>query len=163
MKIIEIFNGNRFMIPQNKEELNKNIIDLQQKIFDEKTNLKKIETTIKEIFKNKLGEDGVPGKYDFYILYFIQEKLIYENLNKCKLQNDNLIGEIWVPDNKFSLLNSTLNKISLKENNSYRQYKEHLCVSYVPPTNAVYYNTFYYLCRVLRNIKKYSNTNHAYK
>ena len=118
MKIIEIFNGNRFMIPQNKEELNKNIIDLQQKIFDEKTNLKKIETAIKEIFKNKLGEDGVPGKYDFYILYFIQEKLIYENLNKCKLQNDNLIGEIWVPDNKFSLLNSTLNKISLKENNS---------------------------------------------
>ena len=86
MKVIEIFNGNRFMIPPNKEELNKNIIDLQQKIFDEKTNLKKIETAIKEIFKNKLGEDGVPGKYDFYKLFFIQEKLIYENLNKCKLQ-----------------------------------------------------------------------------
>ena len=118
MNIIEIFNANRFMIPQNKEDLNKNIIDLQHKIFDEKTNLIKIETSIKELFKNKLGEDGVPGKYDLYKLYLIQEKLIYENLNKCKLQNNNLIGEIWVPNNKFNLLNSTLNKIQLKDNNA---------------------------------------------
>ena len=118
MNIIEIFNANRFMIPQNKEDLNKNIIDLQHKIFDEKTNLIKIETSIKELFKNKLGEDGVPGKYDLYKLYLIQEKLIYENLNKCKLQNNNLIGEIWVSNNKFNLLNSTLNKILLKDNNT---------------------------------------------
>ena len=118
MNIIEIFNANRFMIPQNKEDLNKNIIDLQHKIFDEKTNLIKIETSIKELFKNKLGEDGVPGKYDLYKLYLIQEKLIYENLNKCKLQNNNLIGEIWVSNNKFNLLNSTLNKIQLKDNNA---------------------------------------------
>ena len=117
MNIIRIFDANRFIIPQNKEDLNKNINDLQQKIFDEKTNLKKIEISIKELFKNKLGEDGVPGKIDLYKLYFIQEKIIYENLNKCKLQNNNLIGEIWVPNNKFNLLNSTLNKISLKDNN----------------------------------------------
>ena len=116
MNICEIFDSNRFIIPQSKEELDKNIINLQQKIFDEKTNLKKIETSIKEIFKNKIGEDGVPGKYNLYKLYFIQEKIIYENLHKCKLQNDNLIGEIWVPNNKFDILKTTLNKIS-KDNN----------------------------------------------
>ena len=118
MNICEIFNANRFMIPQNKEELNKSIISLQQKIFDEKTNLKKVEISIKELFKNKLGEDGVPGKYDLYKFYFIQEKMIYENLNKCKKQNDFLDGEIWIPNNKYDLLNTTLNKISINNENN---------------------------------------------
>ena len=107
--ICEIFDANRFIIPKNKDDLVKNIIILQQEIFDKKTSLKNVEKNIIEFFKEKIGEDGVPGKYDKYKIYFKQEKLIYENLNKCILQNDYLDGEIWIPLNKLKQIESILN------------------------------------------------------
>ena len=117
INICEIFDADRFIIPQSKKELNKNIIKLQQDIFDKKTHLKIVETSIKDFFNNKIGEDGVPGKYHMNKLYFTQEKLIFENLNKCKLINGFLYGEIWIPIDNYDILQNTLNKIALNNEN----------------------------------------------
>ena len=119
INICDIFNANRFIFPLNKEELSKNIAELQQNIFDKKTSLKKVETEIKDFCKSKIGEDGVPGKYDMYKLYFIQERLIFENLNKCKIRKDYFDGEIWIPIDKLDILQNIINKNELNYKNNF--------------------------------------------
>lgn len=113
IKICEIFDANRFVIPP-KEKLSEEIIYLQHEIFDKKTFLKTIETSIKDFFKDKIGENGVPGKYDLYKLYLLQEKLIFTNLNKCKLRDNFLDGEVWIPQEKYQLIKEALLNITKK-------------------------------------------------
>ena len=116
LNICDIFGANTFTIPK-KERIPKEIFNLQQEIFDKKTYLKSIETSIKDFFKDKIGENGIPGKYDLYKLYFLQEKLLFINLNKCKLIGNFLDGEVWIPQDKYSLVQNTLLKITKKNPN----------------------------------------------
>ena len=115
LNICDIFGASRFRIPK-KEILVKEISKLQQEIFDKKTYLKSVETSIKDFFKDKIGENGVPGKYDMYKLYFLQEKLLFKNLNKCKLIGNFLDGEIWIPQEKLLTVQKTLLKIIQNDN-----------------------------------------------
>ena len=114
LNICDIFDANRFVIPP-KEKILKEKFQLQQEIFDKKTFLKTIETSIKDFFKDKIGEDGIPGKYDMYKLYLLQEKLLFINLNKCKLRGNFLDGEVWIPQEKYSLIEETLLNITKKD------------------------------------------------
>jgi len=114
LNICDIFDANRFIIPP-KEKILKEKFQLQQEIFDKKTFLKTIETSIKDFFKDKIGEDGIPGKYDMYKLYLLQEKLLFINLNKCKLRGNFLDGEVWIPQEKYSLIEETLLNITKKD------------------------------------------------
>ena len=116
INICELFGANRFIIPP-KEKLKKELFNLQQEIFDKKTFLKSIETSIKDFFKDKIGENGIPGKYDMYKLYLLQEKLLLINLNKCKLRDNFLDGEVWIPEEKYSLIQETLSNITKKDPN----------------------------------------------
>lgn len=43
------------------------------------------------------------GKYEMHRLYFKKEKMIYSNLNKCLLHDNFLDGEVWIPEEKFSV------------------------------------------------------------
>ena len=52
-----------------------------------------------------------------YKLYFLQEKLLFSNLNKCKLHKDLLDGEVWIPEEKLELVQEAINKISSKNPN----------------------------------------------
>ena len=114
LNICDIFDANRLIIPPI-EKILKEKFQLQQEIFDKKTFLKTIETSIKDFFKDKIGEDGIPGKYDMYKLYLLQEKLLFINLNKCKLRGNFLDGEVWIPQEKYSLLEETLLNITKKD------------------------------------------------
>ena len=87
-----MFNASRFEIPK-REEIAKAIIDIQQEIYDKKTFLKTAETSIRDFIRDKIGIDGFPAKYDLYRLFFLQEKMIFTNLNKCKLHGNFIDGE----------------------------------------------------------------------
>ena len=116
LSICDLFGASRFAIPQ-RDRLPREIFNLQQEIFDKKTYLKSVETSIKEFFKDKIGENGIPGKYHLYKLYFLQEKLLFITLNKCKLIGDFLDGEVWIPEEKYPLVQETLLKITKKDQN----------------------------------------------
>ena len=114
INICDIFGASRFNIPQ-KEQLKKEIKNLQNEIFDKTTYLRTIETSIKDFFKDKIGENGIPGKYDMFKLYFLQEKLLFINLNKCKLIGNFLDGEVWIPQEKLTKVQNALLNITKKD------------------------------------------------
>ena len=116
IQICDIFGASRFTIPK-REDLQNEINNIQQEIYEKKEYLKTVETSIKEFFKDKIGENELPGKYDMYKLYFLQEKLLFGNLNKCKLHKDLLDGEVWIPEEKLELVQEAINKISSKNPN----------------------------------------------
>ena len=116
IQICDIFGASRFTIPK-REDLQNEINSVQQEIYEKKEYLKTVETSIKDFFKDKIGENEFPGKYDMYKLYFLQEKLLFTNLNKCKLHKDLLDGEVWIPEEKLNLVQEALNKISSRNPN----------------------------------------------
>ena len=116
IQICDIFGASRFTIPK-RDDLQNEINNIQQEIYEKKEYLKTVETSIKEFFKDKIGENELPGKYDMYKLYFLQEKLLFSNLNKCRLHKDLLDGEVWIPEDKLGLVQEAINKISSRNPN----------------------------------------------
>ncbi len=116
IQICDIFGASRFTIPR-REDLASAINNVQQEIYDKKNYLKTVETSIKDFFKDKIGENNIPGRYDMYKLYFLQEKLLFSNLNKCKLRGNFIDGEVWIPEEKYQLVQDSLLKITSKDPN----------------------------------------------
>ena len=114
IQICDIFGASRFTIPK-REDLASEINNVQQEIYDKKNYLKTVETSIKDFFKDKIGENNQPGRYDMYKLYFLQEKLLFSNLNKCKLRGNFIDGEVWIPKEKYQLVQDSLLKITSKD------------------------------------------------
>ena len=116
IQICDIFGASRFTIPK-REDLPSAINNVQQEIYDKKNYLKTAETSIKDFFKDKIGENNMPGRYDMYKLYFLQEKLLFSNLNKCKLRGNFIDGEVWIPEEKYQIVQDSLLKITSKDPN----------------------------------------------
>ncbi len=116
IQICDIFGASRFTIPK-REDLASEINNVQQDIYDKKNYLKTVETSIKDFFKDKIGENNQPGRYDMYKLYFLQEKLLFSNLNKCKLRGNFIDGEVWIPQEKYQLVQDSLLRITSKDPN----------------------------------------------
>ena len=114
IQICDIFGASRFTIPK-REDLASEINNVQQEIYDKKNYLKTVETSIRDFFKDKIGENNQPGRYDMYKLYFLQEKLLFSNLNKCKLRGNFIDGEVWIPEEKYQLVQDSLLKITSKD------------------------------------------------
>ena len=116
LNICDLFGASRFTIPK-REDLASSINNIQQEIYDKKNYLKTVETSIKDFFKDKIGENNLPGRYDMHKLYFLQEKLLFSNLNKCKLRGNFIDGEVWIPEEKYQLVQDSLLKITSKDPN----------------------------------------------
>ena len=114
LNICDMFNSSRFTIPK-REEINSAINAIQHEIYEKKTFLKTAETSIKDFIKDKIGSNGVPGKYDKYRLFFLQEKLVFSNLSKCKNIGNFIDGEVWIPEEKFKDIQNSLLKITEKD------------------------------------------------
>ena len=115
-QICDIFSASIFTIPK-REDLPSAINNVQQEIYDKKNYLKTAETSIKDFFRDKIGENNMPGRYDMYKLYFLQEKLLFSNLNKCKLRGNFIDGEVWIPEEKYQIVQDSLLKITSKDPN----------------------------------------------
>ena len=72
-----------FDIPP-KEEILKKIKEIQHDINERKKTLNEGKNAIMDFIGLKAGVDGEPAKYELYRLYYLQQKLIFTNLNKCK-------------------------------------------------------------------------------
>jgi len=117
LKVCEIFQASRFNIPRNSEiieELNK----IESDVSDKKNLLLNIEKNINDIIVGSSSFENKPNiKYNMYKLYYLQEKLIYSTLNKCKLLGNFLDGEVWIPTKKLHEVETLLNNVGKKSEN----------------------------------------------
>lgn len=117
LKVCDIFGASRFNIPR-REEIQSQINQLQNEIYEKKTFLKQAETSIKDFLKDKIGfqhnHDIQYSKYDMYRIYFKKEKLIFTNLNKCILRGNFIDGEVWVPVDKVKEVAEALKNVGSK-------------------------------------------------
>ena len=90
---------------------------MQRDIYEKQDYLKSAKASIQTFFMDKIGENENPGKYDMYKLYFLQEKLVFMNLNKCKNKGQLIDGEVWIPLEKLKLVEETINNIAEKNPN----------------------------------------------
>ena len=111
LSVCDLFGASRFTIP-SREEIPKEINALQKEICDKKDFLKSAETAIRDFIKDKIGAEGVPAKYEMYRLFFLEQKMIFTNLNKCKLRGNFIDGEVWIPQEKFQEVQNQLLKIT---------------------------------------------------
>jgi hypothetical protein len=44
-----------------------------------------------------------PAQYELYRNFFKKERLIYHNLNKCRVHDNFIDGEVWIPEEKFKV------------------------------------------------------------
>lgn len=115
LSVCDLFGASRFTIPK-REDIPNEINALQKEICDKKDFLKSAETTIRDFIKDKIGSEGVPAKYEMYRLFFFEQKLIFTNLNKCKLRGNFIDGEVWIPQEKFQEVQNQLLKITESDN-----------------------------------------------
>lgn len=115
LSVCDLFGASRFTIPK-REDIPNEINALQKEICDKKDFLKSAETTIRDFIKDKIGSEGVPAKYEMYRLFFLEQKLIFTNLNKCKLRGNFIDGEVWIPQEKFQEVQNQLLKITESDN-----------------------------------------------
>jgi V-type H+-transporting ATPase subunit a len=82
-------------------------MDLNTEIEDKTKTLKETQNTILDIISSKIGEDDEQlqhPNYTLYKYYFKKEKLIYLNLNKCKVRDNVIDGDVWIPEEKYQEL-----------------------------------------------------------
>ena len=117
LKVCEIFQASRFNVPRNNE-INNELNKLENDISDKKTLLLNIEKNINDIIVGNSYFENKPNiRYNMYKLYYLQEKLIYSTLNKCKLLGNFLDGEVWIPTKKLPEVHNILNNIGKKSEN----------------------------------------------
>jgi V-type H+-transporting ATPase subunit a len=69
-----------------------------------------------------------------YRLYFKKERLIYSNLNKCQIEGSFLVGEVWIPAERYPLIEATIRRVSnIDDNRLATQFTDQIG-SGVPPT-----------------------------
>ncbi len=69
---------------------------------------------ILDFISAKIGEgdeDLNYSNYTLYKFYYMKEKLLYTNLNKCKVRENFIDGEVWIPEEKLNLVVEKLQQI----------------------------------------------------
>ena len=111
LKVCEVFQASRYPVPKNSEVRNA-IKQIEQELLDKKNILVTLEKNLQDfcIISNSLGEKR-GYKYSLYKLYFDQEKMIYNTLNKCIIRDTFVDGQVWIPANSVSEITNLLQNI----------------------------------------------------
>ena len=116
---IEIFNYESYRI-KNIFKIQKDLDYINAEISEQKSIVINSEKSLKMMIKEKTSPIVVNGKnykclYSLYRTFCKREKYIYKNLNKCKELNNFYIGDIWIPQIHFNILNKKIKDL-VKEN-----------------------------------------------
>ena len=117
LKICEIFQASRFPVPANSQ-INDVINNVNQEVSDKKNLLISIEKNLLALINttNSLkGKNGI--KYSLYRLFFEEQKLVYETLNKCIVRDNFIDGRVWIPQSKLNLVALTLKNLYKDQEN----------------------------------------------
>lgn len=117
LNICDMLGASKYEIPSSLAEMTKSISELNSEINDKRSVLHVCEEQIHKFISDKIGVDGVPAKYEMYRLYFLQQRFIFINLNKCKMIGNFIDGEVWIPEDKINEVEEEVLKIGKDDPN----------------------------------------------
>ncbi len=101
-----MFGASQFKIPQS-HELKQKLEDLNTEIEDKTKTLKETQSLIVDFLSSKVGDEDSNLHHPnctLYKYFFKKEKLIYTNLNKCRMMETFIDGDVWIPSDKFQMI-----------------------------------------------------------
>ena len=111
LKVCEIFQASRYPVPKNSEITNE-IKKIEEEIQLKKNLMASIEKSLIDFCTTRNTYENRRGyKYSLYKLFFEQEKMIYSALNKCKVRDTFVDGQIWIPKKELSKVNAILQNL----------------------------------------------------
>ena len=133
LKVCEVFQASRYPVPKNSEITNE-IKKIEEEIKLKKNLMVSIERTLQDFCNTRnLYENKKGYKYSLYKLFFEQEKMIYTALNKCKVRDTFVDGQIWIPKKEVPQVNSILqNLFTQSEESQNRQNKTSAYLEDIP-------------------------------
>ena len=166
LKACEIFQASRFPIPRN-EMIKEDINSLIKEINDKKNMIITLERNLNVLMVEASKYKGNLGlKYSLYRLFFEQQRLIYTNLGKCILRENFIDGQVWIPKNKVTEVQNTLNTLFDGQENKVTAHLEDIQfqINIKPPT-LINTNEFTYIPQLIVNtygIPRYREINPGY-
>lgn len=112
-----MFGASRFQIPE-PSKINDEITELQEGIKEQRSYLRNTEAQIRSFIKDVIYLDNEPTKFELYKLYFRKEKMIYSNLNKCRVIGNFIDGEVWIPIKNYDEVLESMDKLSREDEHS---------------------------------------------
>ena len=117
LKVCELFQASRYSVPKSSK-IREELDILSRDIKDKKIMLQNIEKSLVDILKENNKFREIEGfKYLVYKLYFEQQRLIYGNLGKCLARENFVDGRVWIPKNKLTEVETTLNNLFKDQEN----------------------------------------------
>ena len=129
LKVCEIFQASRYNVPKNSE-ISDEIRKLEEEVALKKNLLTSIEKTILDFCNSRNFYDGKRGyRYSLYKLYFDEEKMVYSALNKCRVRDTFVDGQIWIPTIQLPKINALLQNLFVQ--NDENQNKQNKTSAYL--------------------------------
>ena len=115
LSILNIFNCHIYQIP-NLDDIKAEMLRVTTELDNKEKLIKESELTFLHFIKSKIEKtDNLLSLYSLYRFFFKREKLIYTTLNKCVRSDNFLIGEVWIPEEKFEMIQNQFH--ALAQNN----------------------------------------------
>ena len=116
IKVCDIYNASRFNLPR-REDIPKEISLLNSDITEKQNFLKQSQNLLIEFLRERCGnkDEGRAARYELFRQFLRKEEMIYSNLNKCRLTDNFIDGEVWIPSLNFPIVEAQIQKISSED------------------------------------------------
>ena len=135
MAILNIFNCHIYAVP-NPEEIRKKLFQATTELENKEKLIRETELTFMHFIRSKIEKrNGMLSLYSLYRFFFKREKLIYTTLNKCIRSDNFLLGEVWIPEEKFNFIQNQFHSLAMtNENILIPTFEDITSSKEVPPT-----------------------------
>ena len=113
-KICDSFGASKYGLPSDKSTYDRRLIEVENQLRESKSVVGVTEKHVDMILQNfsrPRGHDIHYSLIEEFKMFIIKEKVIYNNLNKLKLQNTLYRGNCWCPVKVASEVYSTINQL----------------------------------------------------
>ena len=109
--ILNLFNCHIYQVP-NPNEIKRLLISTQRELESKEKLIRTSELSFINEIKSKVEQhNNIISLYALYRTFFKRERLIYTALNKCYVSESLVTGEVWIPEDKYELIQQKLKQL----------------------------------------------------
>ena len=109
--ILNLFNCHIYQVP-NPNDIKRLLISTQRELESKEKLIRTSELSFINEIKSKVEQhNNIISLYALYRTFFKRERLIYTTLNKCNVSESLVTGEVWIPEDKYELIQHKLKQL----------------------------------------------------